>query len=255
MKVKVLGASGAEFPGFHPPGFLIDGKILFDAGTIGASLKGDDQWKIRYVAITHAHLDHIRGIPFLADNILIQNKKHNVTVIGIASALKALKKNLLNKKVWPDFTKIPSPDKPVLKFMEIKPNQTISINGYRLTAFKVVHSIPAVAYLLEDMQGRRLLYSGDTGPTYNLWKMTCCKRIHRAIIETSFPNNMIELALKTGHLTPSLLKKEIDKMEMIPDKILITHPKPQHLKTIMSEIKKLRIPNIKILKDGELINF
>jgi ribonuclease BN (tRNA processing enzyme) len=255
MKVKVLGSSGAEFPGFHPPGFLIDGKILFDGGTIGASLKGDDQWKIRYVAITHAHLDHIKGIPFLADNIFIQNKKHNVTVIGIAPALKALKENLLNKKVWPDFTKIPGTDNAVLKFMEIKPNQPLNIDGYKLTAYRVNHSIPAVAYILEDKRGKRLLYTGDTGPTYNLWKMTCCKKIQRAIIETSFPNNMVRLALKTGHLTPELLKKEIDKMEIVPDKILITHPKPQHLKTISSEIKRLSMPNIKILKDGELINF
>lgn len=255
MKVKVLGASGAEFPGFNPPGFLVDGKILFDAGTIGASLKGNDQWKIRYVAITHAHLDHIRGIPFLADNIFIQNKKHSVTVIGIAPALNALKKSLLNKKVWPDFTKIPTPENAVLKFVEIKPNKTFNIDGYKLTAFRVNHSIPSVGYLLEDKKGKRFLYTGDTGPTYNLWKMTCCKKIQMAIIETSFPNSMKGLALKTGHLTPELLKKEIDKMQMIPDKILITHPKPQHLKAISSEIKELRMPNIKILKDGELINF
>ena len=38
MRLKVLGATGAEFPGFHPPAFLLDGFMLLDAGTIGAVL-------------------------------------------------------------------------------------------------------------------------------------------------------------------------------------------------------------------------
>ena len=99
MKIEVLGCSGAEFPGHNPPGFLIDGKILLDAGTIGASLSENAQWKIRHIVVSHAHLDHIRGIPFLADNIIIKNKRHNVTVIGIAPVLKSLKNNLLNNKI------------------------------------------------------------------------------------------------------------------------------------------------------------
>ncbi|MBT9151082.1 MAG: Alpha-D-ribose 1-methylphosphonate 5-triphosphate synthase subunit PhnL [candidate division WS2 bacterium] len=64
---------------------------------------------------------------------------------------------------------------------------------------------------------------------------------------------MEALAVATGHLTPKLLKKELEKIKIPPDKILITHPKPQYLKTIMSEIKKLGIPNIRILKDSEFL--
>ncbi len=38
MRLKVLGSSGAEFPGHFPPAFLIDGKLLLDGGTIGSCL-------------------------------------------------------------------------------------------------------------------------------------------------------------------------------------------------------------------------
>jgi len=252
MRIKVLGSSGAEFPGFNPPGFLIDEKILLDAGTIGAYLSEDAQWKIRHIIISHAHLDHIRGIPFLADNIIIKNKRHNVTVIGIASVLKALKNNLLNNRLWPDFTMIPSPERAVLKFLEIKPGRVIKINSYKVTAYRVNHSTPAVGYIIEDNHGKRLLYTGDTGPTNIIWEKA--GKIHCAIIETSFPDKMKTMALKIGHLTPGLLKKEIAKMKTIPGKIFITHPKPQHIKTIKSEIKRLSIPNIRVLKDGEVIN-
>ncbi|HBR21083.1 MAG TPA: MBL fold metallo-hydrolase [Nitrospiraceae bacterium] len=254
MKIEVLGCSGAEFPGFNPPGFLIDGKILLDAGTIGAYLSKNAQWKIRHIVVSHAHLDHIRGIPFLADNIIIKNKRHNVTVIGIAPVLKSLKNNLLNNKIWPDFTMIPNAEKAVIRFLEVKPGRQIEINGYKITAYRVNHSVPATGYIIQDRRGERLLYTGDTGPTTAIWKEAGRTKIDRAIIEVSFPNRMEALAIATGHLTPKLLRKELEKIKIPPDKILITHPKPQHLKTIRSEIKKLGIPNIKILKDGEVIN-
>ncbi|KKK62014.1 hypothetical protein LCGC14_3008580, partial [marine sediment metagenome] len=83
MKLRVLGASGAEFPGQNPPGFLIDDVLLLDAGTIGAVLSEDEQWGIRNIILTHAHLDHIKSIPFLADNIILRNMDHNVIVHSI----------------------------------------------------------------------------------------------------------------------------------------------------------------------------
>ncbi|MBI4690761.1 MAG: MBL fold metallo-hydrolase [Nitrospirae bacterium] len=252
MRIKVLGCSGAEFPGFNPPGFLIDGKMLLDAGTIGAYLSENAQWKIRHIIVSHAHLDHIRGIPFLADNIIIKNKTHNVTVIGISPVLKALKDNLLNNVVWPDFTTIPDRENAVLKLMKIKAGETIRINSYKVTAHKVNHSVPAAGYIIEDGRGKKLLYTGDTGPTNTIWRKA--DKIDCAIIEVSFPNRMEALAVETGHLTPELLKKEIAKMEIIPDRVLITHPKPQHITTIAHEVKKLRMSNIRILKDGEIID-
>lgn len=253
MKIKILGCSGAEFPGHNPPGFLIDEKILLDAGTIGASLSENAQWKIRHILISHAHLDHIKGIPFLADNIIIKNKKHAVIVIGIAPVLRTLKNSLLNNKIWPDFTMLPHPEKAVIKFLEIKPGKHIMINSYKIAAYKVNHSVPAAGYIIEDKKGRRLLYTGDTGPTGAIWKEAGKKKIHCAIIEVSFPDKMTEMSVATGHLTAGLLKKEIGKIKIMPDRIMITHPKPQHLKAIASEIKKLRMPNVRILKDGEVI--
>ena len=59
MRLNVLGSSGAEFPGKKAPGFLVDDGLLLDAGTIGAVLNEDEQWAIKEIMLTHAHLDHI----------------------------------------------------------------------------------------------------------------------------------------------------------------------------------------------------
>jgi ribonuclease BN (tRNA processing enzyme) len=107
MKIKVLGCSGAALPGHHLPGLLVDGKILFDAGSLTNVLDVKAQLKIENIFITHAHLDHVIGIPFLADNIIIRNIRHKVNILGIRPVVRTIKKDLLNSSVWPDFTVIP----------------------------------------------------------------------------------------------------------------------------------------------------
>lgn len=253
MKIKVLGCSGAEFPGHNTPGFLLDDEILFDAGSLTNVLNGNRQWKIKNIFITHAHLDHIKGIPFLADNIIIKNIGHKVNVASIAPVINALKQNLLNGSLWPDFTILPNPKNGVLKFVRLHDNRPAIVNGYAITPLKVNHSVPAVGYLVEDGRGKRFFYTGDTGPTESTWKKIGHRRIHGLIIEVSFPNKMEETAITTGHLTARLLKNELSKMEQAPEKIYVTHTKPQYFKIIKAELDKLKMRNLKLLKDGQLI--
>ena len=251
MKVKVLGSSGAELPGYNSPAFLVDGKVLLDAGTIGAALSESKQWEVRDILITHSHLDHIKAIPFLADNIIISQRKHSVTLYGTKETLKTLRNNLLNDKLWPDFTKISAAIEPILKMKTVVPGKPFTVNGYSVTACSVSHTVPAVGYIIRDGFGRTLLYTGDTGPTQQIWAAS--RPVHALIIEVSFPNSMKKLAITTGHLTPELLGLEIDKMKHAPEQILITHIKPQYMARIKKEllgIKKKRQVAIQIIKDG-----
>nr|NIR14683.1 3',5'-cyclic-nucleotide phosphodiesterase [Desulfobacterales bacterium]NIU14346.1 3',5'-cyclic-nucleotide phosphodiesterase [candidate division Zixibacteria bacterium] len=203
-----------------------------------------------HILLTHAHLDHIRGIPFLADNLILKNKKHSVQIHAISAVLRDLKKNLLNDRIWPDFTSIPSQERPILRLKTIRVGKAFTLNGYRITTYHVNHSVPATGYVVENKRGKRILYTGDTGPTDRIWK-ECRKRVHLAIIEVSMPNRMRQMAIKTGHLTASLLKAEFKKMETIPDKILITHPKPQYQRKIKEELRNLKMKNVRLLRDGE----
>jgi len=253
MKITVLGCAGAEFPGHHPPGFLLDDEILFDAGSLTNVLDEKKQIKMKHIFITHAHLDHIRGIPFLADNIIIGHWRRRVNLLSIRPVLRAIKKNLLNSSMWPDFTVIPHHRNAVLRLVCLLAGESIYINNYTIAPYRVNHSVPAAGYLVEDKDGRRLFYSGDTGPCDATWKKLGEKQIHSLIIETSFPNRMEKMALATGHLTARLLRKELSKIKHPPEKIYITHPKPQYLPTIRRELQDLKIRNLRLLRDGETI--
>lgn len=253
MKIKVLGCSGAKFPGHNIPGFLLDNDIIFDAGSLTGVLGEKAQFRIKNIFITHAHLDHIRSIPFLADNIVLGNVDHRVNLYSIPPVINTIKRHLLNSSLWPDFTIIPHPDDAILNLVKLKVGQPLTINHYTVIPYKVNHTVPAVGYLVEDEKGKRFFYTGDTGPAHELWEKMSSTIIHCLIIDVSFPNSMENMAIKTGHLTPNLLKKEFLKIHYMPEQICITHPKPQFIKTIKTELEELRIKNLKLLRDGDTI--
>jgi len=253
LRIKVLGAAGTEVPGHNCPAFLVDGKILLDAGTIAVSLNIREEHSLRWILLTHAHLDHIKGIPFLLDNLVTRSTGNTITVLSGKDVLDDLKKNIFNGRIWPDFSRIPTPASPVLRYKSIGTTRAVRIDGYKVTMEKVDHTVPAYGYIIEKSGKESIAYTGDTGPTHRFWKRMSAHGVKHLIMETSFPNRMEKLALASGHLTPSLLEKEIAKMYPTPGKIFIMHIKPQFRQEIETEIRALERDNIEFLQDGEVI--
>jgi ribonuclease BN (tRNA processing enzyme) len=253
MRIRVLGSSGAELPGHRPPSFLLDGKILFDAGSLTNILPAKDLLKIEHIFITHTHLDHIMGIPFLADHLMFSEKRHKVNIIGIPTVIEAIRRSLLDGSIWPDFTTIPDTHEAILKLKELEPGQSIRIGLYTIIPYKVNHPVPAAGYLVEDERERRFFYTGDTGPSKTTWEELQEKQIHCLIIDVSFPNHMEHIAIKTGHLTPRLLKEELLKIKLTPKKIYVIHIKSQYLKLVKKELRELGIESLALLKEGDVI--
>jgi hypothetical protein len=49
MMIKVLGAAGSEVPGHNSPAFLVDGKMLLDAGTVAKALNIREERALRCI--------------------------------------------------------------------------------------------------------------------------------------------------------------------------------------------------------------
>ncbi|KAF0221787.1 MAG: beta-lactamase domain-containing [Geobacteraceae bacterium] len=249
MRLRVLGCSGAELPGHHTSAFLIDDSLLLDAGTIGAVLNETEQSLLQYIFVTHTHLDHIKGIPLLADTVNFNKIDHTIRIVSIKENLQTIRRHLLNNIIWPDFTVIPSPDSPVLACTEIRTDREHTFGAYSVTAIRVDHSVPAVGFVVRRGD-KGILYTGDTGPTTGIWEQA--GKLSAMIIEVSFPNRMEEFALQTGHLTPRLFAKQIGKMRKLPPRILISHTKPQFFESINTEVRELGIEGVEFLREGNI---
>lgn len=250
MKIKVLGASGSVGQEKNTATFLLDDFLLLDAGSVSRSLSSEAQNKISHIFLSHAHLDHIKSIPFLIDNINIKNRKKSITIYSGREVIGDLKKHIFNNRIWPDFSAIPSKEQGFLRYHPISTRGYTSVGKYRVYASRVSHTVPAYGFLIEDPKGHCLVYSGDSGPTEKLWQRLKGRRIKALIIEVSFPNARQKLALLSGHLTPGLLKKEIQKMPVVPEKIYITHLKKGYSKAIKKELEALKGIAWEILYDG-----
>jgi ribonuclease BN (tRNA processing enzyme) len=254
VKLRVLGCSGGQLPGFNLSSFLIDDSLLIDAGSTTATLSLAAQQKIRDILITHIHLDHVMSLATLSDN-LYGKCKVPITVWSVNEIIDGLTSSFFNDQVWPDFTRITGPTQrvPVVRLRSLSRGEVTKVGNHSVTAVAVNHAVPTVAFFVES-QNSTLLHVGDSGPTEKLWSLARTYRnLDTIVIETSFPNRLQDIADASRHLTPGTLATELDKLGMKSPRILVTHLKPQFRKEIVSELGKLKGYRLRVLRDGDVL--
>lgn len=237
MKLTVLGCHGGESRTHRPTSFLLDGRLALDAGAVTRALTLDEQARVESVLVSHAHFDHVRDLAMLADS-RAQMGGPPIEIVGIASTLNALRQHFFNDILWPDFSRIPTPDAPTIRFRVLDPERPEDVAGYRVSAVRVNHTIDAVGFFVGD--GRATLaFSGDTGPTERFWQLANeTPDLKGVLLEVSFPDEMLEFALKTGHLSPALARKELEKLAKAHHgaRILFHHLKPVFVDATSNEL-------------------
>jgi ribonuclease BN (tRNA processing enzyme) len=260
VKIQVLGCHGSDVllsregatHSCNTCGFLLDGALLLDAGTVGSKLTLEAQARIRHILLSHLHFDHIKGLPTLADNLSEQGGLPLV-VAGIPEVISGLREHLFNNAVYPDFFNIPTVDQPVLTSRELEPGEPYRAGKFSCTPIRVNHTVPTVGYIVEDSDSA-ILYSGDTFVTDNIWDVA---RVHPLLktvfLECSYPDGLEHLALISKHLTPKLFGKELAKLSRPEVKVYAYHLKPIYKDQIVKELMQLDLPNLAVLEEGQTI--
>ncbi|MDQ6950967.1 MAG: 3',5'-cyclic-nucleotide phosphodiesterase [Mariprofundales bacterium] len=253
MRIKVLGCYGGQLLGFHLSSFLVNDSILLDAGAPTESLTLEEQHRIRHIFISHVHLDHIKDIAFLADNRSLKRlggDPHNrcMVVHSLPENIDYLRTHFINDIIWPDFTRIPSVEDPILRLEPMIAESTVEVDGVRITPIMVNHPVPCTAFLLEE-NGAQFIYSADTGSTDRLWQVANAQpNLQGIIVDCSFPNNQQFLADISGHMTPRGVEQELKKLDRLGEiPIYFFHMKPETLNTMTDEINNAAIPLAKTL--------
>ena len=215
---------------------LVDNDILIDAGTGTGDLSLSELSLIDHVFLTHSHLDHIVTIPFIVDTVGGMRAKP-LTVYAIEETLDILRKHIFNWTVWPDFTQIPTAEKPFMRYQTIKLGEKVTLGKRQFTVLPAHHSVPAVGYQLDSGKAS-LVFTGDTTINDSFWEVVNkIENLRYLIIETAFCNRERQLAELSKHLCATMLAEELAKLERNPD-IYVTHLKPGEIELTMQEIEE-----------------
>lgn len=254
MRFRVLGCSGGELPRHRTTCFLVDGRLAIDAGALTASLPLEKLLEVDDIVLTHSHFDHVKDVPLLSD-LLVGRRKKPVRVHASTACARTLRESVFNDELWPDFTRIPSDQAPVIEIHAFDPSRPFKAGRYTVSPVRVEHPVESVGFVLSD--GRSAIaISGDTGPTSRFWKrVNAEKRLKALVVELSFPDHLQELADLSGHLTPRTLAGELRKLERNGFPILLYHLKPAYHAELKRALAKLALPNVRVLARGDEFTF
>ncbi len=264
--IRVLGCFGSIAARCHTTAFLLDDDILIDAGSGVGELRLDELARIDHILISHSHLDHILGIPLLADSVMKLRQGPNgmadlkpIHVHALPATLDALRAHIFNGVIWPDFTRLPSAARPIIVFHEIEVGQDLRFATRGGMADRLVrvlpaaHTVPSVGFAVDTPAGW-WVFTGDTGPNPALWQALSGQRIAQLVIETAFGNEEAHLAHISGHLSPQSLAQELAQLDGEVN-VYITHPKPGEVPAVLSQIRALDSRHlIEPLREGQRFN-
>jgi ribonuclease BN (tRNA processing enzyme) len=200
MRFTTLGTGTVALVGARScAGYLFeyaDVRLLIDCGsgiTRRLAELGFPWQEITHVALTHFHIDHHGDLPtliFAWRYGMLPARSAPLTVYGPPGTADLMNRLAAAYGAW-----LLAPGFP-LQITEVPFGESVTLpSDVRLSTFKVPHTAESVAYSMER-GGRRIVYTGDTGPDDALgdWARGC----DVLVCECSLPSSM---AIKE-HLTP-----------------------------------------------------
>ncbi len=237
MEVTILGAHNIESKTTRTQCLLVDGIFALDTGCLTSSLTFEEQMQLRAIFLTHGHYDHTRDIPAIGMNFYLHKKV--LDIYAIEPVFETLEQHLINDILYPDYFKRPA-EAPTLCQHVLAPDKEIEVDGYKVFAVRTAHSQPAAALQMTSPEGKKLVYSGDTGPGLDeVWALMDPDLL---IIETTALNKYDEFARDAGHLTAALLSEELEKFRGLKGylpKVITVHTNPLDEAGIRAELAEV----------------
>ncbi len=248
MQLRVLGCHGGTSKSHQSVSFLVEGRLAVDAGSLASGLTLEEQEQIETILVTHSHLDHVNDLGSVCD-VRMQQEGKTLVIAGLEETISALRKHFFNDVLWPDFSAIETSHGPIIEFCELEPEVAVHFGEFEVLPVLVDHSVPSCGFLIGNGK-LTLAYTGDTGPTERIWEvLNETPDLRLLITEISFPDRMSDLALRTGHLTPSSFLQEISKVKKLPAHgVFVYGMKPVFAEEIVREMAELDVDCCRLLE-------
>lgn len=257
MKFQLLPSTFDEKGGAsarqHLSCFVIDDCVAIDAGSLAMAANDVQRKQIRDIVLTHAHLDHIAGLPLFVDD-LFATLVEPIRIHATEPVLKVLETDIFNWDVYPSFCELENENGNVLEYRKIEAGKKFQVRHLEIKPLNVNHKVPAVGFIISDGT-TKIAISGDTAEPEDFWKgVNEEDDLDYMLVECAFPDELDELAKASHHFVPQLLKKEICKFKH-DCPIYVINIKPMYCDRVVAQIENLQIENLHILKVGKVYNW
>jgi len=255
MRVQLLPSSfeenGAASPKQHLTCLVVDDCIAFDAGSLAMASSPLQKMQIRDVVLSHAHLDHIAGLPLFVDD-LFAVLTEPIRVHAAAEVIEILENDIFNWSVYPRFSELSNRNCPVLKYASFEQGVEFQVRHLSIRAVTVNHKVPSSGFIITD-GFTTIAMSGDTAGMDEFWQLVNeASKLSAVLVECAFPNEFHELAAASHHLTPAGLKKELAKCGRTDCTFYVSNLKPMYRDQTIEQINALDIENLRLLDVGRV---
>ena len=237
LTVTALGSAGAPAPGRLTTTFQLSGGVLIDTGAAAHGLPPERRSDIETVLLSHAHLDHTLGLPFLLGRLPL-------AVHATIPVIDAVRESLLDGRIWPDLSRFAI-------WHEHAMGDTIEAGPWTIAVGPASHTVPCVSFVCRAGDAA-IAFGGDTRLDDDVLAWAAAAKPDVCVVECSLPNDWAESAARWGHQTPSDLSAWREALGE-ECRLMVTHIKPLHDATVRAECEALDDPGLSILQDGDVI--
>jgi len=241
MRVHVCRA--ADCPGHPTTTLVVDGELALDAGGLGWFAPPAAQARVRFVLLTHAHIDHVAGLPVFIDNVY-RLSAEPPTVLGTAETLAALQSHVFNDTLMPDFVELGRRMAPFFRTQVLTPGVPVTLGRYAATPHAVDHTVPTLAYTIDDGTGVIAVVT-DTAPVPELVeRLAATPQLRAVYLEASFPTRLADLAALTKHHTAADFLAVAERLAHAGVPVTPIHVKPRYAAEVLAELRAAGRANV-----------
>ncbi len=201
--------------------------------------------KLKYIFLTHIHIDHCVELPALIFGAYLTGKEGEFCVFG-PQGIKHLTDSIFDTTY--DFARemmFKLRKKTIdINATTIDKGEILKNNGLVIETIPVEHGFPTNAFVFKA-DGKKIVFSGDTAPCKNIIDISTDADL--LVIECSFPE---EFGPIPGHLIPSQVAQIAQEAQA--KKIILVHLFPMCKGKeieILEEIKKIYSGDVQIEYD------
>jgi ribonuclease BN (tRNA processing enzyme) len=243
--------TGLASPRQHLTCFVIDDVVAIDAGSLAMAASAEQKRQIRDIVLTHAHLDHVAGLPLFLDD-LFAILTEPVAVHAERSVIETLEQHIFNWAVYPRFSELSNDNGPVLRYEPFNAGDEFDVKHLTFRSLEVNHKVPSFGYLISD-GAATIALSGDTAAMDLFWEVVNnTPDLSAILLECAFPNELEDLAEVSHHLTPARLRSELEKCTVPDCPVYVSNLKPMYRDAIVEQLAGLEIQTLEVLEVGKV---